>query len=512
MNKLICWSAAFLLSACSTTPDNSSAPLTDSESVDALSAEENVVGEDSSAPVKEEDALEQDIFTDELDDAAGAAQDFDSVSEQLEDVVNERREQRRQEESDETASEESNIPAPDITADFERCSAPGGQMNIYDLQNPQCPDHFDPEPTEAPGAYIFLEDVIITAIFSDTVFVQEEAGGPYSGVSVYLGPFFGGDLKRGDVVSLEGYYYEFFGNTQLTVEKLTVTGQQAVPEPYSALHPSHLATDGPLAEMFEGVLVKVNNVKTISTKPDCPNDFKEFMVTGDLRIDDMGVLWDAKLGDSFSSITGVMHYTFDNHKLEPRTDDDIQWLGKGNVNSVSKCIEGDCQVPISEFGSRTVIVNEIMFDPTGQDTGKEWIELFNPTNQTVDIYGWEIRDCADQKFKITGPDLKLAPGQFVVVGASADTTTNGGVEVDVSYGSGFYMPNTVGSVLLFNGPGPSAKLVDQVRYMVFQDWDWFESGHSILRNNAQSDGTNSESWSLSDDPYGTGDNFGSPGQ
>ena len=96
-------------------------------------------------------------------------------------------------------------------------------------------------------------------------------------------------------------------------------------------------------------------------------------------------------------------------------------------------------------------------------------------------------------------------------GRHGDDTINGGLSVDVSYGTGFYLPNTVGSVLLFSGPGPSATLIDQVRYMVFQEWDWFETGKSIERVSPESDGTLSSSWKLSTSPYGTGDNFGTPG-
>ena len=407
--------------------------------------------------------------------------------------------------------EEDPIPEPEITPDFSQCSEPGGKMNIYDIQNPQCPDHFDPEPTEAPGAYIFLEGVVVTGIFSDTIFVQEVPGGPYSGISVYLGALFGGDLSRGDVLNLEGYYYEYFGNTQLTVEEMTLVDQMQPLAPFEVLHPSHVATDGPIAEWFEGVLVTVKDVKTINTKPDCPNDFNEFLVTGELRVDDMGFLWDAKLGDAFSSITGPLHFAFENHKIEPRDEQDIQWLGKGDANSVSKCTEGDCQVPETVLGTHDIVINEIMADPWKQDTGKEWIELFNPTNGPIDVYGWEIRDCADQKFKLTGPDLVIPAGGYLVVGGSMDDTVNGGVSVDVSYGDGFYLPNTVGSVLLFNGPGPTATLQDQARYMVFQEWDWFETGKSIERISPDSDGTLATSWKLANAPYGSGDNFGTPG-
>ena len=409
------------------------------------------------------------------------------------------------------APTEPEIPEPDVSFDFSLCSQPGGSINVYDVQNPDCPDHFNPEPTEAPGAYIFFTNVIVTGVFSDTIFVQEQPGGPYSGISVFLGSNYSGDFQVGDVVNVEGYYHEYFGNTQLTLEEYDKVGETNPPAPFAIVHPSHIATDGPLSEMFEGVLVVVSDVKTINTKPDCPNDFNEFLVTGDLRIDDMGVFWDAKLGDAFESIAGNLHFAFDNHKLEPRANDDIAWLGKGNVNSVSKCSEGDCQVAEAQLGTQTIIVSEFLFDPAGQDAGKEWIEVYNPGNTPVDIYGWELRDCADQAFKITAPDTTLEPGETFVLGASSDPVSNGGISVDVSYGDGFYLPNTVGSILLFDGPGASAQLVDQVRYMVFQEWDFFKTGHSLVRVFPTAKGTEAESWEMETQTYGNGDNTGTPG-
>ena len=235
-------------------------------------------------------------------------------------------------------------------------------MNIYDIQNPQCPDHFDPEPTEASGAYIFLEGVVVQR-HSLTPFLRS-SGRPYGGINVALGAQYGGDLNQ--ETFLISRVLEVFRN-KLTVEDGRC-GSGPMPA-YTVLHPS-MWQHGPIAEWFEGVLVKVSDVKTIHTKPDCPNDFNEFLVTGELRIDDMGFLWDAKLGDAFASITGPLHFAFDNHKLEPRDEGDVQWLGKGDANSVSKCIEGDCQVPETVLGTHAVIINEIMADPWKQDTGK----------------------------------------------------------------------------------------------------------------------------------------------
>ena len=55
--------------------------------------------------------------------------------------------------------------------------------------------------------------LIVTGVFSDTVFVQEQPGGPYSGISVFLGANYSGNFAVRDVVNVEGYYHEYFGNT-----------------------------------------------------------------------------------------------------------------------------------------------------------------------------------------------------------------------------------------------------------------------------------------------------------
>ena len=82
-----------------------------------------------------------------------------------------------------------------------------------------------------------------------------------------------------------------------------MTSSGEAPGAWTAPHPAHIAK-GDVAEMLEGVLVRVVDIETTHTQPDCPHDYGEFEVTGGLRIDDMGHHWQARLGDDFSSITG----------------------------------------------------------------------------------------------------------------------------------------------------------------------------------------------------------------
>jgi len=404
------------------------------------------------------------------------------------------------------------IPPPTVEPLFANCSPPGGSRNIYDIQDPQCPDHISPEPIGSPGVNIALANVIVTAVFGDTFFVQEENGGPYSGIAIYSHGLNTSELQLGDRVDVTGNYSEYFDNSQVHLETWSVISSGAIPEAYGIDHPAHIATNGPISELFEGVLVRVSDVSTIHTKPDCPHDYGEFMVTSQLRIDNMGVVWDARLGDVFSSITGPLHYTFGEFKLEPRFDADLAWTEKGGTSALSKCVAGDCHELPETLGSQQVIINEIMADPYGEDTGQEWFELYNPTDQPVSIDGWQVRDCAAQELTIVGANLIVAPKGYLVIGQNSNTTTNGGVPVDYAYGNAFFLANTIGSILLYDSALPTAVLVDQTRFSRFEPWDVLQVGASIERISPTHNGTQPTSWKTATQTFGSTENKGTPGK
>lgn len=417
------------------------------------------------------------------------------------------------------------IPDPGIVADDSLCSPLDGKVtNIYDIQNPNCPDHPANEPTSNPGQYVELTGVIVTGTFGDTWFVQDDRSGPYSGVQIFNHGLMSGTVKVGDVLSITGSYYEFYESSQVYLTTVDVTGTHAVPPPFVAEYPEYLATNGALAEMFEGVLVRVNNVGTTNTRPDCPLEYGEFEVNGRLRIDDLscrsgdpagpcsnGFRWKAHLGDRFASVTGPLHYTFGNHKIEPRDATDLVVTTTGDASGISKCIASECQAPASDPGTKQIVINEILADPWQQDTNQEWIELYNPGSSAVDVNGWQLRDCGDQAYTMSGPDLTIPSHGYLVVGMNTNENLNGGASVDLAYGNAFYLPNTVGSVLLYTGPGTTGALVDQTRYEAFSPWDW-ASGKSLERKSATSDGTIPESWKKASTEYGENGNYGTPGK
>ncbi len=68
-----------------------------------------------------------------------------------------------------------------------------------------------------------------------------------------------------------------------------------------------------------------------------------------------------------------------------------------------------------------IVINEIMYNPSqsqGSDVYFEWIELWNYTQDTVDITNWKITDFEDEYIF---PTLKMPPGHFVVIARSPDS-------------------------------------------------------------------------------------------
>lgn len=71
-----------------------------------------------------------------------------------------------------------------------------------------------------------------------------------------------------------------------------------------------------------------------------------------------------------------------------------------------------------------VVVSEVLYDPYGADTGKEWVELYNPTSRAIDISGWSLGDAvADGEYGsgryLFPANTVLRAGQVIVIAQQA---------------------------------------------------------------------------------------------
>jgi len=75
--------------------------------------------------------------------------------------------------------------------------------------------------------------------------------------------------------------------------------------------------------------------------------------------------------------------------------------------------------------AQDVVINEVLYDPDGADTGYEWIELYNSSDLTINLQGWTIEK-AGVLFELvfTFPNINIEPSGFLLVGEEFVPNTN----------------------------------------------------------------------------------------
>jgi cardiolipin synthase A/B len=74
----------------------------------------------------------------------------------------------------------------------------------------------------------------------------------------------------------------------------------------------------------------------------------------------------------------------------------------------------------------TILINEIMYHPTQPDSTNEWIELYNPTTEPIDLTGWAIADRTEKDTIAPDPNhgtntAILPPNEYAIL-TDRDTT------------------------------------------------------------------------------------------
>lgn len=199
------------------------------------------------------------------------------------------------------------------------CTKDAGEYTIYQLQQ-------DTVCLNTPGITVTGAVVTTGLTFKkDGFYIQDPMGGEYSGMFVYLGnnnPNMVA-VKPGDIVTINGTFDEYFDASQLKNVEVEVTGTTDVPAP-AVVDTADIATGGPKAEAYEGVLVQVNDVTVVADDLES----NEWSVDDNLRIDDQFfVIADWVIpppGTKYDSIAGPLEYSFENHKIAPRNADDLK--------------------------------------------------------------------------------------------------------------------------------------------------------------------------------------------
>jgi Lamin Tail Domain len=72
---------------------------------------------------------------------------------------------------------------------------------------------------------------------------------------------------------------------------------------------------------------------------------------------------------------------------------------------------------LSNVGSAAVIISEFMYEAAGSDNDREWVEIYNTGDTTVDLEGWRIHDedAGSQPGSLIPAGTALAPKQALVL-------------------------------------------------------------------------------------------------
>jgi hypothetical protein len=185
------------------------------------------------------------------------------------------------------------------------------------------------------------------------------------------------------------------------------------------------------------------------------------------------------------------------------------------VAPAGMCIDNGNVRPIVKPTVGQLVITEIMPNPAGTETTREWFEITNVGSTAFDLNELGLDRTGDTRAPdliLSGDCKTLAPGGFALFARSNDPAANSGLpQVDATFG--FSMPNTAGDVQVVDG----MTVLDVVTYgnvsatsfdgkSLSLDPDQFTTTANDLPAHMFDTGV----WCLGATAYGDGTNQGTP--
>ncbi|NQV18043.1 MAG: lamin tail domain-containing protein [Armatimonadetes bacterium] len=111
--------------------------------------------------------------------------------------------------------------------------------------------------------------------------------------------------------------------------------------------------------------------------------------------------------------------------------------------------------------SQNIVINEVLYDPTGADTGYEWIELYNAGEQSVNLSSWMIQKAGIQFGLVYAFELfsgySIAPHSYFLIGEEFVSNTD--LTADLAFQNGGTATDGI-RIVSFNGQYTDTVLYD----------------------------------------------------
>lgn len=172
--------------------------------------------------------------------------------------------------------------------------------------------------------------------------------------------------------------------------------------------------------------------------------------------------------------------------------------GGANPPEIASAVAGDLRIV------------ELLINPAGTDTGREWIEVVNRAGHAVSLSGLHVADAVNDaavEFHGAAPPV-LASGARAVLVQSGDSTKNGGVILGGPIAGGTFgtlvsLNNDADRISLCIGPCASGVLLDRISWDATSKLGAPYDGHALVIDDAGP-------WCPSPTPFGDAGSTGTP--
>ena len=187
-----------------------------------------------------------------------------------------------------------------------------------------------------------------------------------------------------------------------------------------------------------------------------------------------GVAW-----DSTWPVQEGAALNLDPGALDATANDDVgNWCAslappfQGNATGTPGTANASCMVPTSGAVAGDLLLTEILRDPDGSDSDKEWFEIANTTGAAISLLGWSFSDDDGDSFLVTQAVVVPANG-YLVLGETTVAADNGGAPVSYGYGGNMTLGNADDELVITSPEGLEIDRVDWVGGVTWPNTEGF---------------------------------------